>query len=405
MRKHRVIYPVVLFVVFCFFAASNGAFAKGAPAKARKIHRRAVAADAAKAGEAPCQAYVVTEGWTGKVLEEQNMHDKRAPASMAKLMLAAIVLEKIANGEIHLTDKVTTSGEASHMGGSRVYLKEGEVFTLEQMMQAVMVASANDAAYAVAEFVSGSVRDFVDLMNEKAKSLGMNDTEFSSVHGLPPGKSPRKEDLTSCYDMALLAREVLKHPKMVEWSSTKTGGFRDGKFIMNNHNKLLSRMPEVDGLKTGFYSSTGYNVTATAKKGDLRFIVAVMGSPTAGARDGLVVEKLKKCFADYTEANLAKKGEVVDKEIALPDGRYRKIKGVTAADVNIPCLRAKKKDITRVVSVPGAVSGEVKQGQKLGEMLFRLDNEVVGKVDVVSPAYVPKANLFTRLVRKTGLDI
>jgi D-alanyl-D-alanine carboxypeptidase (penicillin-binding protein 5/6) len=205
--------------------------------------------------------------------------------------------------------------------------------------------------------------------------------------------------------MALLAREVLKHPKMVEWSSTKTGGFRDGKFIMNNHNKLLSRMPEVDGLKTGFYRSTGYNVTATAKKGDLRFIVAVMGSPTAGARDGLVVEKLKKCFADYTEANLAKKGEVVDKEIALPDGRYRKIKGVTAADVNIPCLRAKKKDITRVVSVPGAVSGEVKQGQKLGEMLFRLDNEVVGKVDVVSPAYVPKANLFTRLVRKTGLDI
>ena len=229
------------------------------------------------------------------------------------------------------------------MGGSRVYLKEGEVFSLEQMMRAVMVASANDAAYAVAEFISGSVPDFVELMNEKAKSLGMNDTEFYSVHGLPPGKSPRKEDVTSCYDMALLAREVLKYPKMIEWASTKTGEFRNGTFIMNNHNKLLSRMPEVDGLKTGFYRSAGYNVTATAKKGDLRFIVAVMGSPTAGARDGLAVEKLKKCFADYTVLNLAKKGEVVDKEIALPDGRYRKIKGVTAADVNIPCLRAKRK--------------------------------------------------------------
>jgi D-alanyl-D-alanine carboxypeptidase (penicillin-binding protein 5/6) len=358
-----------------------------------------------KVAAAPCEAYVVTEGWTGKVLEEQNMHEKRAPASMVKLMLSCIVLEKIAKGEIHLTDKAPVSREAAGMGGSQVYLAEGEVFTLEDMMRAVMIASANDAAYAVAEFVSGSTKDFVDLMNEKAKSLGMNDTEFNSVHGLPPGKDRRKEDLTSCYDMALLAREALKYPKLIEWTSTKTGEFRNGAFIMNNHNKLLSRMPEVDGLKTGFYRSTGYNVTATAKKGDLRFIAVVMGSPTAKARDGLAVEKLKKCFADYTVLNAAKKGEVVDKEIALPDGRYRKIKGVAAADVNIPCLRAKKKEIMRVVSVPDAVSGEVKQGQKLGEMLFRLDNEVVGKVDVVSPVYVPKTNLFTRLVRKAGLNI
>ncbi len=205
--------------------------------------------------------------------------------------------------------------------------------------------------------------------------------------------------------MALLAREVLKYPKMIEWTSTKTGEFRNGTFILNNHNKLLSRMPEVDGLKTGYYRSTGYNVTATAKKGELRFIAVVMGSPTAQARDGLAVEKLKKYFGEYTVVSLAKKGEQVEKEIALPDGRYRKIKGVAAADVNIPCLRAKKKEIKRVVSVPVAVKGEVKQGQKLGEMLFQLDNEVVGKVDIVSPVYVPKANLFTRIVRKTGLNI
>ena len=406
MRRHHVTQLVVLFVIFCFFGAAGGAFAKAAPVKKRHHGRSAPAAGARaeKVAEAPAKAYVVMEAWTGKVLEEQNMHEKRPPASMAKLMTACIVLDRIAKGGVHLTDKVPVSREAAAIGGSQVYLKEGEVFTLEDMMRATLIASANDAAHAVAEFIAGTNRDFVELMNEKAKSLGMNDTEFNSVHGLPPGKD-QKEDLTSPYDMALLSREVLKYPKMIEWTSTKTGEFRNGAFILNNHNKLLSRMPEVDGLKTGYYRSTGYNVAATARKGDLRFIAVVMGSPTARARDGFAVEKLKKCFADYAVVSVAKKGEQVEKEIALPDGRYRKIKGVAAADVNIPCLRAKKKEIKRVISLPPAVAGEVKQGQKLGEMLFQLDNEVVGKVDIVSPVYVPKANIFTRIVRKTGLNI
>ena len=136
------------------------------------------------------------EAWTGKVLEEQDMHQKRPPASMAKLMTACIVLDKIAKGEVHLTDKVPVSREAAAIGGSQVYLKDGEVFSLEDMMRAILIASANDAAHAVAEFIAGTNRDFVELMNEKAKSLGMNDTEFNSVHGLPPGKG-QKEDMTS----------------------------------------------------------------------------------------------------------------------------------------------------------------------------------------------------------------
>jgi len=271
-------------------------------------------------------------------------------------------------------------------------------------MRAIMIASGNDAAYAVSESVAGTSGDFVTLMNEKAKAIGMNDTEFHSVHGLPPGKD-QKEDLTSCYDMALLAREILKYPKIIEWTATKTGEFRSGAFTLNNHNKLLSRMPEVDGLKTGFYRSTGYNVAATAKKGELRFITVVMGSPTAKARDDLAVEKFKKFFAEYTVLSLAKKGEQVEKEVILEDGKYRKIKGVVAADLNLPLLRAKKKDVKRVINLPSSVKGEVKEGQKLGELLFQLDSEVVGKTDIVSPVYVPKANIFTRMVRKAGLNL
>ncbi|MGD0230479.1 MAG: D-alanyl-D-alanine carboxypeptidase family protein [Syntrophorhabdales bacterium] len=419
MKRHLVAHLVVLATMFCFLFVVDGAFAQSAAAKKRhhaavpaakatkasaRKAARASAAMSVKTAEEPCKAYLVMEATTGTILEEQNMHDKRPPASMAKLMVASIVLDRIAKGEIHLTDKVPVSKESAGMGGSQVYLAEGEVFSLEDMMRATMIASGNDAAYAVSEFVGGTSRNFVGLMNEKAKSLGMNDTEYNSVHGLPPSKG-QKEDLTSCYDMALLARDILRYPKITEWTSTKTGQFRNGTFTLSNHNKLLSRMTEVDGLKTGYYRSTGYNVVATAKKGDLRFITVVMGSPTAKARDDLAVEKLKKYFAEYTVLNLAKKGDQVDKEIVLEDGKYRKIKGVVGADLNVPLLREKKKDVKRVVSLPASVRGEVKQGQKLGEIVFQVDNAVVGKVDIVSPTYVPKANIFTRMVRKVGLNI
>jgi D-alanyl-D-alanine carboxypeptidase (penicillin-binding protein 5/6) len=164
-------------------------------------------------------------------------------------------------------------------------------------------------------------------------------------------------------------------------------------------------MSEVDGLKTGFYRSTGYNVVATARKGELRFIAVVMGSQTARARDNLAMEKFRKYFAEYTVLALAKKGEQIDKDVILADGKYRKIKGVAAYDVNLPLLRGKKKDVKRVVNIPPAVKGEIKEGQKLGEVLYQIDNETVAKLDIVSPVFVPKANIFTRMVRKVGLNI
>jgi serine-type D-Ala-D-Ala carboxypeptidase (penicillin-binding protein 5/6) len=402
MKKHLIRYLVILFGILAVLSVSDAAFAKHAASK--KARSMPAGPKVPQEPQEPCKAFIVTEATSGKVLEEQNMHERRPPASMTKLMVAYIVLDKIAKGELHLTDKVPVSKEASKIGGSQVYLKEGEEFSLEDMMRAIMIASGNDAAYAVSELVAGTNVEFVNLMNEKAKAIGMNDTEFSSVHGLPPGKG-QKEDLTSCYDMALLAREILKYPKIIEWTSTKMGEFRGGAFTLNNHNKLLSRMPEVDGLKTGYYTSAGFNVVATAKKGELRFVVVVMGSPSAKARDGLAVEKFKKFFAEYTVLNLAKKGEQVEKDVVLVDGKYRKMKGVAAADLNLPLLRGRKKDVTRVINLPYSVKGEVKEGQKLGEMIFQMDNEVVGKVDILSPVYVPKANLFTRMVRKVGLNL
>ncbi len=354
--------------------------------------------------EEPCKAYVVMEASTGKVLEGANTHLRWPPASITKLMVSLLVMEKLAANEIKLTDLVTASRDASKMGGSQVFLKEGEALTLEELMKAMLIASANDAAYAIAEFIAGSKDKCVDLMNEKAKTLNMNDTEFRSVHGLPPAKG-EEEDLTSPEDLGTLARHLLKYRKLLEWTSARSEPFRDSSLIMVNHNKLLGRMSSIDGLKTGFYRKSGYNIVATARKGDLRLIVVVMGSPAAKVRDDLVEEKVKKHLPLYEMVSIIKKGDTIDREIVLTEATQRKLKGVTADGFSYPMLIKRKNSVKKELNLPEKLDGEIKQGQKLGDLVVKLDEEVIGKVDIVSPAAIPKAGYFTRLLRKFGIAL
>jgi D-alanyl-D-alanine carboxypeptidase (penicillin-binding protein 5/6) len=394
---------VVLLLVWIL--CSGVAYARQAsPKKAPPAGKGAQAKELVqKEKEDPYRAYIVVEGSTGRVLEGENIDLKWPPASIAKLMLSAVVLEKIEKGAIQLGDKITVSKEASKMGGSQVFLKEGETFTLEEFMKAVLVASANDAAYAVAEFIAGSAGACVSLMNEKAKALNMTNTQFRSVHGLPPSEG-EEEDLTTCSDLALLARALLQYPKLIEWTSIKTDSFRGGTFIMTNHNKLLNRMSAVDGLKTGFYRKAGYNVVVSAKKGDLRLIAVVMGSPAARTRDGIAEEKLKKYFTQYAVVTVVNKGDVIDREVPLPDGKQRSIKGVAGSGFSYPIPHAKKGALKKQINLPEKVEGEVKQGQKLGELVVTLDKEVIGTVDIVSPENVPRAGFLTKILRKLGFD-
>jgi D-alanyl-D-alanine carboxypeptidase (penicillin-binding protein 5/6) len=351
--------------------------------------------------EAPYKAYIVTEATTGKVLAGDDIHLKRPPASITKLMLAAVVMEKVAKGALHLSDEITVSRQASKMGGSQVFLKEGETFTLEELMKATLVASANDAAYAIGEYAAGSKEKFVDWMNQKAKELDMKDTVFHSLHGLPPSKGD-EEDLTSCGDLAILARDLLRYPKILEWTSIQNDRFRDGTFVLYNHNKLLGRMPEVDGLKTGYYREAGYNVVATGKRDGLRLIVVVMGSPTQKVRDRAAEEKFKKYFAEYRMFDVVREGEVIDKEISLPDGKTPRIKGIAAESFSYPLPRNQERTITKEANLPKEISGEVKKGQVLGEIIIRAENEAVGKVNIVSPVSVPEAGFVEKLLRIVG---
>jgi D-alanyl-D-alanine carboxypeptidase (penicillin-binding protein 5/6) len=390
----------IIFIVFLFCIG----VADAKPTKKVGGDQKASQTQASSVKEEPYKSYIVMEAITGKVIEGDNIHLKRPPASVVKLMVALVVMEKVAKGEVKLTDQVAVTREASKIGGSQVYLKEGETFSLEELMKATLIASGNDAAYALAEHTTGSKDEFVKLMNEKAKALNMTDSEFHSVHGLPPSKG-QEPDLSSSSDLAILGRELLKYPKLIEWTSIKSEPFRDGKFIMNNHNKLLTRMGGVDGLKTGFYRESGFNIVATAQKNGLRFIVVVLGSPKAKTRDDIAVEKFKKAFSQYKMLNIVKQGEVIDKDVILDDGKYRKIKGVAGANLLYPVPNDKKGTVQKEPSIPASIKGEIREGQKLGELIVKFDNEQIGKVDIVSPVYVPKANLFTRLIRKIGLNI
>jgi D-alanyl-D-alanine carboxypeptidase (penicillin-binding protein 5/6) len=239
----------------------------------------------------PYEAYAVADAETGIILEGLNINLPHPQASLTKIMLACVIVDKIDRGELNLTDLVKAPKKIEKIGGTSVFLKAGETFPLEDLMHAILVQSANDAAYAVAEYASGSISDFIVLMNSKAQDLGMTNTIFYSVNGLPSTKKDY-DNITTCVDMVKLAQEALKSPKIREWVAIESTPFR--KSIISNHNKLLGKTPEVDGIKTGFTRRAGFNIVATGKNDERRIIVIVLGSPMPIIRDNFAMEKFKE---------------------------------------------------------------------------------------------------------------
>jgi len=212
-----------------------------------------------------------------------------------------IVLERQAAGSLDLAEAVRVTAEAAGMGGSQVYLREGEVFSVEELVYAMMVQSANDAATALALHLAGSRAAFVQLMNQRAAQLGLTNTVFYSVHGLPPGPG-QMPDVSTARDLAVLARELLKHPAALRYTATRERGFRNGTFVMRNHNHLLATVEGCDGLKTGYFAAGGYSVVATAQRQGRRLVAVVLGSRTRAQRDNAARELLARGFAQIPPA-------------------------------------------------------------------------------------------------------
>jgi len=233
---------------------------------------------------------------SGEVVFEEKADAPAYPASLVKLMMLLIIQEKIEAGTLRLTDQVRATAAAARIGGSQVYLAEGEVFSLEDMLYALIIQSANDVAAALAIHVAGSPEGFVSLMNRRAAELDMADTVFHSVHGLPPGQG-QEPDVTTARDLARLALELTRHPEIFRYTSATFQPFRDGQFEMRSHNRLLGDVEGCDGLKTGYFRAGGYSIVATARRRGVRFIAVVMGARERKARDAKARELLATAFS------------------------------------------------------------------------------------------------------------
>jgi D-alanyl-D-alanine carboxypeptidase (penicillin-binding protein 5/6) len=283
------------------YGAEKKAKAATAPSSGQKTSRNVISRN-------PYIGAIVLEANTGRVLVEDQADAKGYPASVLKLMDLLIVLEKVKQGQLTLQDPVPVSAKASKTGGSQVWLAEKEVFSLDEMLYALMIQSANDAAVAIAEKVAGTTEAFVELMNQRARELGMKSTVFNSVHGLPPGAG-QQHDVTTARDFALLCRELLKHPDALRYTSTRERPFRPDAgqktVIMRTHNHLLGHVDGCDGLKTGYITAAGFSIAVTAARNGQRVIVMVLGSADRKVRDAKATELLAKGFAALSKASPA----------------------------------------------------------------------------------------------------
>lgn len=244
----------------------------------------------------PYASALVMDADTGEVLFSDNPDAVVYPASVVKLLNLLVILERIEQGKNSLAEMVPVTTEAAKTGGSQVYLDPKESFSIEDLLYALAVQSANDAAVALAVHIGGSKEGFVALMNQKAAELGMKNTQIHSVHGLPPSEG-QEPDKTTAGDLALLCRALVSRPDALKFTATRERGFRNDTFIMRNHNHLLGQVDGCDGLKTGFYQAAGFSIAATAKRGGVRVIAIVMGSKDRKVRDAKATELLAKGFA------------------------------------------------------------------------------------------------------------
>jgi len=347
---------------------------------------------------APYAAACAMEPTTGTVIFDHDMNRRWPTASLAKMMVMLIVAKKIADGSLKLSDKVTTSAAAARMGGSQVYLKEGETFTLEEMMQAIVVHSANDATFAVAEYVAGSAEACVQMMNQEAAALGLKNTHYYSVHGLPPAAG-EQADVSSAYDLAVIARALVTYPDILRWSAIDTTRFRYGAFELRNTNHLVRTYPGCDGLKTGFYDQASFNVVATAKRNGVRIIAVVLGSPRKQENFNTAATMMSQGFLNYEMHEVAKKGTPIDRTVAIRGGAVGTIKPVWGADASALIKRGEAKNSFSITyNLPAAIPAPVKAGQAIGVARIIVQGKPQQSIPILAPTEVAQGSLLQRLM-------
>jgi D-alanyl-D-alanine carboxypeptidase (penicillin-binding protein 5/6) len=340
---------------------------------------------------------LLMEKETGSVLYEHNSHERLAPASVTKVMTMLLICERIDSGLLSLTDKVTVSGYAAQMGGSQIYLEEGEQMTVEELLKSVAVASANDAAVALAEQIAGDEGSFVDMMNARAKELGMNDTVFANCSGLPA----EGEHLTSAYDIALMSRELLKHPFIKNYTTIWMDTVRNGEFGINNTNKLVRFYKGTTGLKTGFTEAAMYCLSASAERDGVEYIAVIMHAQTSDIRFECAKLLLNHAFATYTVVNVLPEEAILPVEVTMGKAKY--IQPVIGETKKLLLKKNEAAGITRKLDVAATVTAPVAKGQELGTLtVYSPAGEKLITVPVVASEAVDRlswGDVFSKYLR------
>jgi len=347
------------------------------------------------------RSVLLMEQETGEILYAENEHRSFPPASMTKIMTLLLVMEALEEGHISLNDQVTASSYAASMGGSQIWLEPGEVMSVEDLIKAVAITSANDASVALAEHISGSNENFVAEMNRKAEKLGMENTYFYNVHGLPSGSAEIQGNYTTAYDLGVLARELLKYPEILNWTSTWIDYIRDGESFLNNTNRMVRHNPGVDGLKTGYTREAKYGVTATARKGDMRLISVVMGVDQSEQRFEEAADLLNFGFNNYVMFTAAEAGAAI-KNINFPYGRPDSISLACPEGIKIPLHKKDLQTVSTAVNITEELTAPVKKGFSVGVLEIYVGQQLVKEAEIVTSKEVEKVSVVHRLFRWLG---
>lgn len=334
-------------------------------------------------------AAILIEQKTGQVLYEHNVHEKLRPASVTKVMSLLLIMEALDSGQIALTDKVPCTEDAAGMGGSQIWLEVGEELTVDEMLKAICVVSANDCTVAMADYLCGSQEAFVDKMNARAKELGMNDTTFKNCHGID-------EDghVTSAYDIALMSKELLNnHPTILNYTTIWMDTLRNGESELVNTNKLIRNYKGATGLKTGSTSVALYNLSASATRDGLSLIAVIMKAPTTKIRFSEAQKLLDYGFSNYQYKELASKGTIL-KEASVTKGVNTSVNLVTESNVGVLLKKGEDKNIEQTVNIEENIVAPISAGQKVGEIIYTLNGKDVGKTNVVAETTVEKKTFF-----------
>ena len=341
------------------------------------------------------KSVLMADADTGRILFAEHEHRKVYPASIVKLMSVLLTFEAIETGKISLDNIVVSSTKASKIGGTQVFLKEGEEFTVRELLKAMIVRSANDATMAMAEHVSGNEDSFVRMMNQRAKELGMAHTEFHSPHGLPPGRG-EKHDISTAHDLYLLARFILQnHPQYLDWSTIEIDSFRAGTFqLVNTNRKLMRAYNGMDGMKTGYYRAAGFNLVSTAKRGERRLIGVVMGSPNVKWRSRITSYLLDKGFNEYQTTELVEADKIISQTVLVEDGQHKEVSIKPQMSATLLLGPGEVDKVKLLYQLPEKVVAPVEKGSMLGTLELRIDGKTLRQIPLVAADEVPTQSFF-----------